>query len=225
MIDLMKPDRVRAKICGITCLEDALLACRLGADALGFIFVPSTPRYVTCSAAEEILRSLPPFVFRVAVCAHTGQACCLDLFHAVQTYALPKEPLPDGVQLILAARVHGPESLDALENQLQAADVQPDAILLDAWHAEKLGGTGEAFDWALASAAKIRLQLPVILAGGLTAENVGLAIQTVAPWAVDVGSGVESEPGRKDPEKLKSYLRAVHAAAAGTALESRERRG
>lgn len=200
----------RVKVCGITRAEDARLAVELGASALGFNFYPPSPRYIASQAAREIIRELPPFVMTVGVFADE----------------------PDGERVAKAAReagvavvqLHGPKfpsKNGALENfsLIRAAAVGPDfrledlscpeasAFLLDAFDPRLIGGTGKAFDWSLAREAK--KFGAIILAGGLTPDNVGQAIREVRPFAVDVASGVESSPGKKDPAKLRAFFAAV----------------
>lgn len=200
----------RVKICGITRLEDARLAIELGAAALGFNFYPPSPRYIEPRRAAEIIRELPPFVASVGVFADEGneehvaavarEACVT----AVQLRG-PKLPGTNGAlaayPLILAVAVG--ESLNPEEfGRLKAR-----AFLLDAFDANLLGGTGKTFDWRLAREAKQYGN--IILAGGLTPENVGQAIREVRPFAVDVASGVESAPGVKDAAKLRDFFAAV----------------
>jgi phosphoribosylanthranilate isomerase len=213
----------RIKICGITNQEDAQAAVQSGADALGFILVPDTPRYVGNSdALNTLLGSVPPFVSRVAVCQ---EATDLELryrgaFHATQFYY----PVADqswhwysSTSLIYAARIQDESSLTRIAEALPqmstvAGDVLISALLLDTYHKAKLGGSGETFNWELAVEAKCRFGLPLILAGGLTPENVGEAVRTVRPYAVDVSSGVEASPGRKDHAKVKAFIQAVREA-------------
>ena len=203
----------RIKICGITNLEDARAAVNSGADALGFIFVPNTPRYVGDSpSALRVPSQLPPFVARVAVCADlaslSGEASWFD---TVQFYSTDWQPdAHPGRRMVQAFRIKDAGSLEEIAAAL--ANRRPHALLLDAYHQDKLGGSGETFNWELAKEAKTRFGLPIILAGGLTPENVADAIAAVQPYVVDVSSGVEAAPGRKDHVKLKAFCRAVRAA-------------
>lgn len=202
----------RIKICGITSREDALLAVEQGADALGFIFVPRTPRFVGEQAGlEELLRSLPPFVTRTAVCTteETLPVGLMERLDAVQFYS-PEFPDVPGKVMVQSFRIKDAGSLDLIEEALHR--LRPQAIHLDTYHTDKMGGSGETFNWELALAAKARFDLPLILSGGLTPENVGEAIATVRPYAVDVSSGVEAAPGRKDPERLRAFCQAVRDA-------------
>jgi phosphoribosylanthranilate isomerase len=195
---------VRIKICGITRLEDALLAVRLGADALGFNFWPGTKRYVDPDAARDILEQLPPFVTTVGVFVNQPPAEVLAIAARTGIAALqlhgdesPTEAGGYALPTIKALRLSGTASLDAL------ARYHVRAFLLDAPSAG-FGGSGNTCDWECAAAAARRA--PVILAGGLKPENVADAVRAVRPYAVDVASGVESSPGVKDPDKLKRFI-------------------
>lgn len=213
----MSGTRTRIKICGITNAEDAQAAADYGADMLGFIFVPESPRYVGADLARvrRLLHDVPPLVWRVGVfdAPHADFAGPPEL-HAIQYYKpvhsfqrgafspYQHTPLP-----IRAYRIKDESSL----KEVVEDDSPRELILLDAYSAKALGGTGHTFNWELAHRAK-HLGLPVILAGGLTPENVAEAIAAVRPYAVDVSSGVECEPGRKDHDKLRRFIRAVRQA-------------
>lgn len=203
----------RVKICGITSREDALAAIDAGADALGFMFFPPSPRHLTVEAARSIIEALPPFVARVGVFVdataevirQTAAACGLDTLqlHGSESPDFCRDLAP--FPILKAFRVRGPESL----TQLPA--FANHAWLLDSYVAGTLGGTGQTFNWDLAATA-VRQGGRVILAGGLTAANVAAAVTAVRPWAVDVSSGVESAPGRKDPSKVRDFIAAAKAA-------------
>jgi phosphoribosylanthranilate isomerase len=203
---------VRIKICGITNLEDARLAAELGADALGFIFYPKSPRYVAPEAAREIIAQLPPFVAAVGVFVDEeaavvqGLAARLGLdwvqWHGQES---PEYCRSLGRRVIKGFRIKDESSLAGLAPFRGAAQ----ALLLDTYKKGQVGGTGEIFDWHLACQAK--KYGPVILAGGLNPENVAQAIATAQPEAVDVASGVEASPGKKDPAKLKAFFQAVRS--------------
>jgi phosphoribosylanthranilate isomerase len=196
--------QVKVKICGITRLEDALAAVRLGADALGFNFWPRSSRYLPPAAARAIVRRLPPFVTAVGVFVDPTRD---EVLGAVDVSGVavaqlhgdePPElclslPLP----VVKAIRVDDAHSLAAL------ASYEVQGFLLDAPSAG-FGGGGVTFDWSLA--AEVARELPIVLAGGLTPANVAEAVRTVAPWAVDVASGVESAPGLKDEALLAAFL-------------------
>ncbi len=206
----------RVKICGLTNRDDIEAACTYGADAVGFIFVPGGPRYIggDLQAARGLLQTVPPLVWRVGVydAPPEGFAVPPEL-HAVQYYAsgvsAPKgeaAPVP-----IKAFRVQNEDSLRAIETDPDPKKL----VLLDAYSPNALGGTGHTFNWDLAVRAK-SLGYPIVLAGGLTPENVGEAVRTVRPYMVDVSSGVETEPGRKDHDKIKRFIRAVREADLAT---------
>jgi phosphoribosylanthranilate isomerase len=204
--------RTRVKICGITNAADARSAAEAGADMIGLMFYESSPRQVTLETAREISRALPPEVLSVGVFVNPDKAfveraidgCRLSLlqFHGDEA---PDFCTQFGLLSLKALRVRDTESLKMLENY------QTSAFLLDAYSAGVPGGTGEKFDWDLAVAAQ-KLGKPIFLAGGLTPENVGAAVKKVRPFAVDVSSGVESAPGRKDPEKMRAFIKAVRNA-------------
>jgi len=201
----------RIKICGITNLEDARAAADLGTDALGFIFVPNTPRYIEPEVAKRIIRNLPPFVISVGVFAdalpevilQTVRTCGLNAvqLHGSETPEYCSEI--NGPKLIKAFRIKDRSSLSSIP------DYEVSAYLLDTYIKGKKGGTGETFNWNLAREAKKYGR--IIVAGGLTPENVAQAILHVRPYAVDVGSGVESSPGKKDHSKIKAFVENVKA--------------
>ncbi|MDD2902012.1 MAG: phosphoribosylanthranilate isomerase [Syntrophales bacterium] len=204
---------IRVKICGITNLEDALLAAVLGADALGFIFYPPSPRSVAPDAARAIIAQLPPFVSTVGVFVDEAADTVKKLAATVGLNWLQlqgKEP-PEYCRaldrrVIKVFRVQDEKSLADLAAYQGAAQ----AFLLDTYKKGQVGGTGETFNWDLALEAK--KYGPIILAGGLTAENVAQAISVAQPAAVDVASGVEAAPGKKDPVKLQAFFAAIKGA-------------
>jgi len=200
----------RVKICGLTRLEDAQRAVDLGAAALGFNFYPLSPRHIEPRAARAIVCQLPPFVTVVGVFANeTDAGHVISVARqtgatAVQIHgpAFPAlHELLSVFPLVVAVAVgqgFKPEELDK---------IKPSAYLLDSYDPVRLGGTGRAFDWNAACAAKQYGR--IILAGGLTPANVAQAVREVRPFAVDVASGVESAPGIKDPAKLQAFFAAV----------------
>ncbi len=200
----------RVKICGVTRLEDARLAVELGASALGFNFYPPSSRSIAPAEARNIVRQLPPFVMAVGVFAdETASERVAAVAREAGVTAIqlhgPRFPAPnlapDGYPVIRAVAVgegFKPEDL---------AQLKASAFLLDTLDPNLRGGTGKVFSWSLARESK-RFG-PIILAGGLTPENVGQAIREVRPFAVDVASGVESAPGKKDPAKLRAFFAAV----------------
>ncbi len=203
---------VHIKICGITNLEDARLAADLGARALGFIFYPKSPRAVTPEAARQIIAQLPPFVLSVGVFVNEPAAMVLEVAEMVRLdwLQLHGEEPPDyclflNRNVMKAIRVKDRDSLV----QMEPYQGRVRAFLLDTYAAGQKGGTGQSFDWSLAKQAQA--YGPVVLAGGLKPDNVAAAIQQASPQAVDVASGVEAAPGKKDPEKLRAFCRAVQA--------------
>lgn len=213
--------QTRIKICGVTRVEDARLATDLGAAAIGLNFVASSVRYLQPEQARTIAAALPPTaaavgVFANAAVAEIKQILALTGIQTVQLHgAEPPEhiaalaPIP----VVKAFRWHGAPTREMLGDYLAQCDrlgVLPVAILLDTYQAAALGGTGTAWSWA--EAANLSLPLPLWLAGGLNAANVAQAIAALRPAAVDVAGGVESAPGRKDPERLAAFVQAVKAA-------------
>ena len=198
------------KICGIRRLEDALLAAELGASALGFVFWPSSPRFLDPYSARPIVAALPPLVTTVGVFVDapetyvSGVARLLNL-GAVQLHGQDSvEPYARAWYRVIkaVAVTDGGDCLAAVKAVPAGA-----TVLLDAHDPVRRGGTGRTIDWTqAATAAKLR---PTILSGGLNAENVRAAIDVVRPYAVDVSSGVESSPGVKDPGKLRALFAAV----------------
>jgi phosphoribosylanthranilate isomerase len=201
---------VKIKICGITNLEDALLAAELGADALGFIFYSKSPRQVAPETARSIIAQLPPFVAAVGVFVDEAAAVVQELAANVglDWVQLHGQESPEycrnlGRRVIKAFRIQDEGSLGRLAGYQGSAQ----AMLLDTYKKGQVGGTGEVFDWHLAREAK--KYGPIILAGGLTADNVAQAIATALPDAVDAASGTEAAPGTKDPEKLRAFFKSV----------------
>jgi len=200
----------RIKICGVTRLEDAERAADLGAAALGFNFYPLSPRYIEPAAARAIIRRLPPFVTAVGVFANetdAGQVIAQAREAGVTTVQVhgpefpPLHDLRSVFTLVVAVAVREgfkPEHLRKIKSS---------AYLLDAFDPDRLGGTGRTFDWSVAREAK--QYGPIILAGGLTPENVARAVREVRPYAVDVASGVESAPRIKDLAKLRAFFAAA----------------
>lgn len=201
--------RTRVKICGITCLEDAQQAIKAGADALGFVFYPPSPRYVEPHVAAEIIAAIPPFVTCVGLfvdapaeqVAAIAERCQLDLlqFHGAETEADCKR---HHRPYIKALRIRPEMDVAAAV----AAYPSARAMLLDSYVKGVPGGTGESFNWQLIPEA---LRPKIILAGGLEVENVASAVEQVAPYAVDVSGGVEREKGRKCPQKVQEFINQV----------------
>lgn len=204
---------VKVKICGITSLEDALTAIAAGADALGFVFHPPSPRHISPGQAAEIIKKLPPFIQTVGLFVDaardtvnsTADQCGLDI---IQLHGDETPGYCDSVRrrIIKAFRVRDSSNLDLLE-QYQVA-----GHLLDAWSPIAPGGTGQTFNWDIAAEAVKRGQR-IILAGGLTPDNVAEAVRLVRPYAVDVSSGVECSPGCKDTDKVRKFIIQARQAA------------
>ena len=204
--------KTQVKICGITSVADALAAAEAGADMIGLMFYDGSPRHVTLAQAAEISRALPPFVLRVGVFVNPEPdlvlraiaECGLNLlqFHGDEDSDFCTQ---FGLMSLKAIRVQNAESLQTLANY------HTDAFLLDAYSKAGLGGTGEKFNWDLAIEAQ-KFGKPIFLAGGLTPENVADAVRQVRPFAVDVSSGVESAPGKKDAAKVRAFIQAVRNA-------------
>jgi phosphoribosylanthranilate isomerase len=201
------------KICGITRLSDALAAVDAGAGALGFMFYPASVRAIALRAAADIIRQLPPGVRRVGVFVNPDETeVCQAIDRAgIDTLQFHGEESPEfcarfaPVTRWKAFRVRDRSSLDLLPAYLHL-----DAWLLDSHVPGQHGGTGATFRWELAVEASIAGR-PLVLAGGLTPENVTDAVRRVRPFAVDVSSGVESAPGIKDPDKLRDFILAARA--------------
>src|SRR5438270_965290 len=209
---------VRVKICGITTPADAALAAQLGADAIGLNFYPSSPRYITGAQASDILAALPPFVEPVALFVNESpvraHACARDLGIATMQLHGDHEPASHSLRVIPAFPVRDTHSLVLIVRYLAAlrslGSRVPPAILVDAHVPGMHGGTGQTAPWQLL--ANFDPGVPLILAGGLTPDNVAEAIRIVRPYAVDVASGVESAPGRKDAEKMRRFIENARAA-------------
>ncbi len=197
---------VKVKICGITNMEDAMMAVKAGADALGFVFYDKSPRSIEPGKAAEIISALPPFVAVVGLFVNadigfvnaTADSCMLDI---VQLHG---DETPDfcsmvNRRVVKVFRIKNNQSLGPMK------DYRVAGYLLDAYSPKVYGGTGMTFNWEIAGEAK--KFGPVILAGGLTPDNVAQAVEAVKPYAVDVSSGVEAAPGRKDPVKVREFIK------------------
>lgn len=197
---------VRVKICGITRLDDALLAVAAGADALGFVFHECSPRHIFPEEAARIMEALPPFVQAVGLFVNadvdlvnaTADLCRLDL---IQLHGDESPEYCTGLKrrVLKVIRVKDITSLDPMKNY------RVSGFLLDAYSPKAYGGTGTSFNWEVAKVAE--KYGPVILAGGLTPGNVRQAVEKVSPYGVDVSSGVEAAPGKKDIDKVREFIR------------------
>ena len=201
--------RTRVKICGITRVEDALIAVAQGADAIGLVFYPPSPRYVTPAQAAEIVNALPAFITVVALFVDASRADVeavlsqvnIDLiqFHGQET---ADECRQYGKSYMKAIRVKSDTNL--VQYTTEYSDAK--ALLLDTYAEGVPGGTGQVFDWTVIPK---NLSKPIVLAGGLDAENVEQAIRQVKPYAVDVSGGVEFKKGIKDAAKIAAFMRGV----------------
>ena len=233
------------KICGMTNLEDALVAVDAGADAVGFVFYQKSPRYVSVETAREIVARLPSKVEKVGVFVGadedplnvllqaelTGTQCyisvegvagsnarikamdkdCLPV-HFRNLMALPMALFVEDVSAVERMLSGFAESRKKMPEGVSIPDGFLDTFLLDSGNPRQPGGTGHTFDWEKTRGLAERMRkdgLKLIVAGGLTPENVGEAIGILKPWGVDVASGVEERPGKKDPEKVRAFVRAV----------------
>jgi phosphoribosylanthranilate isomerase len=221
------------KICANTNLEDALLAAELGVDAVGFVFA-SSKRRVTPGQVAEITRELPKMISKVGVFTSIDAEEILEAARvagltAVQLHSAFDPKLVDAIDAGSGSVLHVVQVIDVpvgmdleeLRTTLTAVLRHPYVVvaLLDASHGGVSGGTGKSFDWERTAAVVREVQETiggrVIVAGGLDAENVGEAIAAFAPWGVDVASGVEASPGKKDPERLRAFVAAARADASG----------
>jgi len=196
---------MRVKICGITNYEDAHLAVELGADALGFNFYEKSPRCIAPAAARKIIASLPPFVTPVAVVVNEPAVAELLARTGCRVAQVHGDPGSVTYPLIRAVPMAARDDLAFLRDPAGAC-----AFLLDAKVPGLHGGTGRTIDWTLAREATA-FGTPIILAGGLNPDNVAEAIRVAAPYAVDLNSGVESSPDKKDPERLRAAFAAIRA--------------
>lgn len=213
---------VRVKICGVTTEQDAQQAALLGADAVGLNFYQGSPRFVKETTAKLILRQLPPLVAAVGVFVEAPFRTVFECLSRLQRIGIiqwhgKERELSDcfPYHLIAAFPVRDASSLQAIQQYLDACrsvDRMPSALLLDGHAPGQHGGTGQKAPWHLL--ASFRPEVPIILAGGLTADNVAEAIRIVRPYGVDVAGGVESAPGRKDAEKMRRFIANAHEAAA-----------
>ncbi len=205
---------IRVKICGITSREDAWPAVEAGADAIGFIFVKGTPRWIAPEAAAAIAADLPPFVATVGVFVDRGveeiervaasTGISLAQLHGNEP---PEECGRLRLPFVKAIRIRSEEDLAAIHQYPHAR-----AFLLDTYVADRSGGTGRTFPWEIA--AKAARQARIVLSGGLTPENVAVAVRQVRPYAVDVCTGVEAAPGRKDHRKVREFIEQAKKAGA-----------
>lgn len=211
MRNLMIPiSRTRVKICGITCPEDGVMAAELGADAIGLVFCPPSPRFVNMKTAQRIVAALPPFIMVVGLFMNAKPAMVRAVLASVRIDLLQfhGDEEPDtcavfGRPYLKAVPMGADVDVRDYERRFAAAS----GLVLDSHGSQKMGGTGQRFDWARIPTER---QKPLILAGGLHPSNVVEAIQQVRPYAVDVSSGVESAKGVKDATLMRAFLRGVY---------------
>ena len=202
---------VKIKICGFTNAENAQQVALTGIDAIGLNFYAKSPRHVNIDSAREIVAALPPFVNKVGLFVNANPSLIDEVLCEVALDTLqfhgdesPSDCAQYEMPFIKAIRV-SPE-LDLIKTANEYS--QASALLLDTYQPDVYGGSGKSFDWSLAN---IELDLPIILAGGLTPENVSVAINTAQPYAVDVSSGVESAKGLKDIDKIRAFISSVNS--------------
>jgi phosphoribosylanthranilate isomerase len=211
-------DLAIVKICGITRVDDAHQAIGCGANALGFVFWPRSPRFIDPFRARAIVKTLPPFVTVVGVFVDQSPAeingiAALVPLHAVQLHGSEAPPTANAIRVTVLKALSGPDadaSADHWETRV--------TLLVDAHDPERRGGTGRKADWS--TAARIAARRPIILAGGLTPDNVAAAIGAVQPFGIDLSSGVESAPGIKDPVRLRALFDVVRASPCRRADEA-----
>lgn len=203
------------KICGITNVEDAQAAVAAGADALGFMFYRSSKRFIEAEAARPIIKELPAGIAKVGVFVNAAEAEVRSVIErtGIDTLQFHGEESPEFCAAFVPHRVWKAFRMASRDSlRIVARYPRTDAWLLDSHVAGSHGGTGQGFDWELALAAR-ELGRPIILAGGLNPENVAQAVAAVRPYGVDVSSGVEAAPGRKDHAKLTAFINAARDAA------------
>lgn len=202
--------RVRVKICGITTVQDALIAAEAGCDAIGLVFYPSSPRSVSVEMARDIANAIPPFVARVGVFVDAEERVVRDVLERVELSQLqfhgdesPASCARFGLPYMKTIAVDGRVELEDIERNYDSAA----GFLLDTYHPAIKGGTGRPFDWSLWPESS---NMPLVLAGGLTPENVGEAVKQTRPWGVDVSGGVEDGIyGKKNPRKIRAFINEV----------------
>ncbi len=204
--------RTRVKICGITNLTDALLAVELGADALGFIFFRHSSRFIAPTTARLIIDQLPPFVTPVAVSVNESIAAVSEVMaiSGCQIAQLHGEEPPDFLYRLAWPAIKGVSIATMQDLAVLGRYQHARALLLDTKVAGQFGGTGTTFDWQLAREAR-KFGRPIVLAGGLAPENVVEALQVAQPDAIDVGSRIEREPGRKDHARMRELFAVIRA--------------
>ena len=211
--------RTRAKICGITRVQDIHAAVQAGADAIGLVFYPPSPRYVSIEQAQKLAQHVPAFVQLVGLFVNASAAQIQQVLDVVplDVLQLHGDETPEQCQQIAAQckrrwykAIQVQAGMDVVAEVEKFQQAGASAILLDAWHPELKGGTGHSFDWLQFP----RLDIALILAGGLKPENVAEAIQTTGAYAVDVSGGVESAKGIKDQQRIEQFMQGVQRGSA-----------
>lgn len=211
--------RTRAKICGITRIQDIQSAVNAGADAIGFVFFPPSPRSVSTAQAKELIQHVPAYVQTVGLFVNASADEILQILKDVPLDILQfhGDETPEQCQRIAAQAgrrwykaIQVKPDLDVIAEIQNYQAAGASAVLLDAWHPELKGGTGHSFDWAQFP----KLDIPLILAGGLKPENIEDAIRTTGAYAVDVSGGVESSKGMKDQQLIERFMQGVHRGSA-----------
>ena len=211
--------RTRAKICGITRIQDIQSAVNAGADAIGFVFFPPSPRSVSTAQAKELIQHVPAYVQTVGLFVNASVDEILQILKDVPLDILQfhGDETPEQCQRIAAQAgrrwykaIQVKPDLDVIAEIQNYQAAGASAVLLDAWHPELKGGTGHSFDWAQFP----KLDIPLILAGGLKPENIEDAIRTTGAYAVDVSGGVESSKGMKDQQLIERFMQGVHRGSA-----------
>ncbi|HKY93330.1 MAG TPA: phosphoribosylanthranilate isomerase [Nevskiaceae bacterium] len=204
--------RTRIKFCGFTDADDLAAAVRLGVDAVGFVCVPGSKRYVTPETAAVLRRQVPPFVSTVLLLSNATESAARYAVATVnpdfvQFHGRESAAFCDGLgkPYLKAVGVGSRADIEAAAEAFPKAT----ALLLDSHRDDGMGGTGQAFDWSIVPRD---VGWALVLAGGLSPANAGLAVRMAAPYALDVSSGIEATPGRKDPEKMRAFVEAVRVA-------------
>ncbi len=211
--------RTRVKICGITRIQDIKSVVDAGADAIGFVFFPPSPRSVSVELAQELVKHVPAYVQTVGLFVNASSEEILEVLKTVSLDVIQfhGDETPEQCQKIakLTGRrwykaIQVKPDLDVISTIKQYQQVGASAMLLDTWHPELKGGTGHSFDWSQFP----QLDIPLILAGGLKPENIENAIKTTKAYAVDVSGGVESAKGIKDQQLIEQFMQGVHRGSA-----------
>ncbi|WP_312332359.1 phosphoribosylanthranilate isomerase [Acinetobacter variabilis] len=211
--------RTRAKICGITRVEDVQAVADAGCDAIGFVFYPPSPRSVTQAQAEALVKAVPAYIQVVGLFVNSTAYEIQDILKTVPLDILQfhGDEIPEQCQAIARQvgrrwykAIQVKPDLDVVAEIQHYQTVGASAVLLDAWHPDLKGGTGHSFDWSTFP----QLDIPLILAGGLNPDNIEQAIHTTQAYAVDVSGGVESAKGIKDQQLIERFMQGVHRGSA-----------